>query len=131
MILLLLHPILIYTFLMQTCKQKVFRAAYYQIKECCKQLILIQKVDIVKYELPSSEEDIYYANQSEVAQGIRSSGGADTSSKVEITTSTTSPISQSCCPPGTPVSMEMACCTQGGTRRKLCQKCGQKFLAAL
>ncbi|XP_017084980.2 low molecular weight phosphotyrosine protein phosphatase [Drosophila eugracilis] len=120
-----------------TQKLKNFRSAYYRIKECCKHLILSQKVDIVKYELPSTEdEDFYYANKEKESLGgaekdyspieenskhsgmfllpmdIRSSGGL---------TSATDP---SC------TNASMNHCTQG-PQRKLCQKCGQKFLAAL
>ncbi|XP_016997208.2 low molecular weight phosphotyrosine protein phosphatase [Drosophila takahashii] len=123
-----------------THKLKSFRSAYYQIKECCKQLILSQKVDIVKYELPSTEDDdLYYANKEQpkqdVVEGtlnqlpetskhsgmfllpteIRSSGGV---------------MSPSTDPSFSKTSMPAAACNQG-TQRKLCQKCGQKFLAAL
>ncbi|KAH8284118.1 hypothetical protein KR054_010802, partial [Drosophila jambulina] len=110
-----------------TSKQRLFRAAYYQIKECCKQLILLQKVDIVRYELPSSEDDAYYADQPGIAEGIRSTGGQTTSSNVELRGSKTSQSTQHC-PPETP---ETSCCQDEGTRRKLCKKCGQKFLATL
>ncbi|KAH8375968.1 hypothetical protein KR200_011170, partial [Drosophila serrata] len=110
-----------------TSKQRLFRAAYYQIKECCKQLILLQKVDIVKYELPSSDEDAYYANQTGIAEGIRSTGGQRTPSNVELNYSK-STLKTLHCPPS---MTEMSCCQEEGTRRKLCQKCGQKFLATL
>ncbi|KAH8257762.1 hypothetical protein KR038_000379, partial [Drosophila bunnanda] len=113
--------------LIPTSKQRLFRAAYYQIKECCKQLILLQKVDIVRYELPSSEDDGYYANQAGIAEGIRSTGGQVASSDMELNCSKTSQKTEHC----PPISTEMGCCPDEGTRRKLCQKCGQKFLATL
>ncbi|XP_037728845.1 low molecular weight phosphotyrosine protein phosphatase [Drosophila subpulchrella] len=118
-----------------THKLKSFRSAYYQIKECCKQLILSQKVDIVKYELPSTDDDdLYYANKEQqspqdvvepmpetskhsgmflLPTDVRSSGGL-------VSSSTDPSISKTSMPLCTP-----------GTQRKLCQKCGQKFLAAL
>ncbi|KAH8232319.1 hypothetical protein KR032_004152 [Drosophila birchii] len=111
-----------------TSKQRLFRAAYYQIKECCKQLILLQKVDIVRYELPSSDDDdTYYANQTAIADGIRSTGGQATLSKMKLHHSKT----EQCTQHSPPNSGEMSCCQEEGTRRKLCQKCGQKFLATL
>ncbi|XP_001358860.2 low molecular weight phosphotyrosine protein phosphatase [Drosophila pseudoobscura] len=44
-----------------TYKLRSFRAAYYQIKDCCKYFILSQKISIVRYQLPSSEEDYAYS----------------------------------------------------------------------
>nr|NP_650756.1 uncharacterized protein Dmel_CG14297 [Drosophila melanogaster]AAF55600.1 uncharacterized protein Dmel_CG14297 [Drosophila melanogaster]AAY84975.1 IP09476p [Drosophila melanogaster]AOQ14215.1 CG14297-PA [synthetic construct] len=120
-----------------THKLKNFRSAYYQIKECCKQLILSQKVDIVKYELPSTDDDeLYYSGKDNAPQDsakanhltetshnnsgiyllnteIRSSGG--------LMSSSTDPSNS---------KTSMPSCSQG-VQRKLCQKCGQKFLAAL
>ncbi|KAH8308261.1 hypothetical protein KR059_009216, partial [Drosophila kikkawai] len=114
-----------------TCKQSIFRAAYYQIKECCKQLILLQKVDIVRYEVPSSEDNAYFDNNpAEISESIRSTGGQTTSSKMDLYYSKASHSKQHC-PPATSASTEMNCCQEEGTRRKLCQKCGQKFLATL
>ncbi|XP_017041021.1 low molecular weight phosphotyrosine protein phosphatase 1 [Drosophila ficusphila] len=122
-----------------TRKLKTFRSAYYQIKECCKQLILSQKVDIVKYELPSSEDDeLYYANKERAEREsvgpmpetskhsnlfvlpaeLRSSAG-------QISTSTNASCSQNL------QNMGLVNFCNQGTQRKLCQKCGQKFLAAL
>ncbi|XP_017112066.1 low molecular weight phosphotyrosine protein phosphatase 1 [Drosophila elegans] len=115
-----------------THKMKKFRSAYYQIKECCKQLILSQKVDIVKYELPSSEdEDLYYANKEKAAKDVEFVNPMPESSKhsgLYILPPEIKSQSSSTDPSYSKTSMPAS--TQG-TQRKLCQKCGQKFLAAL
>lgn len=173
------QPAVIFS-LSPTRKLRNFRTAYYQIKDCCKQLILSQKVDIFRYELPSSDDDIYFANvandsnakkaatavgnaiqtlgdpsvtesrrgraakkgtskESEmhvVTPELRSSGG-----RVGPRTSYTTSSQNSSYMPGavapsdyntSKMDHNMQCSKNSrGMQRKLCQKCGQKFLAAL
>ncbi|XP_043656752.1 low molecular weight phosphotyrosine protein phosphatase 1 [Drosophila teissieri] len=119
-----------------THKLKIFRSAYYRIKECCKQLILSQKVDIVKYELPSTEDDdLYYSGKEKAPQeSARANHVPDASQKSSIfllPTDIRSPgglMSSSTDPSNSKTSMPSY---SQGVQRKLCQKCGQKFLAAL
>ncbi|SPP82643.1 low molecular weight phosphotyrosine protein phosphatase [Drosophila guanche] len=59
------------TELSPTYKLKSFRNAYYQIKDCCKYFILGQKISIVQYALPSSEDDyIYPEHQAEPVKSV-------------------------------------------------------------
>ncbi|XP_068155300.1 low molecular weight phosphotyrosine protein phosphatase 1 [Drosophila tropicalis] len=97
-------------------KLKNFRMAYYQIKECCKELILSQRVNIVQYELPSSEEDEMDEMGEEHAQDEMSLDenplGPSPSEDGELNTKVDINASQ-------------------GKQRKLCHNCKQKFMAAL
>ncbi|KAH8382191.1 hypothetical protein KR009_002234, partial [Drosophila setifemur] len=136
-----------------TRKVKKFRSAYYQIKECCKQLILSQKVDLVKYEMPSTDEDeIYYANQPKIPEEVTDRAielkvnpmntlkekESTKQSKIFLlapemissgemifsqtsTSSQNSPMARATL--DSDVSPEM--------HRKLCQKCGQRFVSQL
>ncbi|KAH8336543.1 hypothetical protein KR074_006300, partial [Drosophila pseudoananassae] len=174
------QPAVIYS-LSPTRKLRNFRTAYYQIKDCCKQLILSQKVDIFRYELPSSDDDLYFAAApndsnakkaaSAVGKALKTSGdttdcegsrdgrvakkGTTKDSGTYIVTpesrssggqvaprSSYTNISQdSSYQPGAVAGSDFKTsnmdnsihCNQQprGTQRKLCQKCGQKFLAAL
>ncbi|KAH8280140.1 hypothetical protein KR018_010678 [Drosophila ironensis] len=63
-----------------THKLRSFRKAYYQIKECCKRFILSQKVDIICYELPSTEEDDFAPLDLNLATKSTSSQSANLSS---------------------------------------------------
>ncbi|XP_032295053.1 low molecular weight phosphotyrosine protein phosphatase 1 isoform X2 [Drosophila virilis] len=86
-------------------KLKAFRNAYYQIKECCKQLILGEQV----YETINPHRDSSESPDSMNADGQQY---PSKSSLIEPC---------SVCSISAPMS----------NKKKLCQKCGQKFLAKL
>nr|AAO01063.1 CG14297-PA [Drosophila willistoni] len=93
-------------------KLKNFRTAYYQIKECCKELILSQRVNIVQYELPSSEEDEPDEVEEEHGQHEIS---------LEESQLRLLPVQDK----------ELDTNATQGRQRKLCQNCKEKFMAAL
>ncbi|XP_064549472.1 low molecular weight phosphotyrosine protein phosphatase 1 [Drosophila montana] len=103
-------------------KLKAFRNAYYQIKECCKQLILGEQVSIVRYDLPSTDdenEQVFETmhgqrGSSEIFDSINADGQQYPSKSSLF-------VPCSGCSIGAPMS----------NKKKLCQKCGQKFLAKL
>ncbi|KAL7727116.1 hypothetical protein ACLKA6_016079 [Drosophila palustris] len=102
-------------------KLKAFRSAYYQFKDCCKQFILSQQVKIVRYDLPSTDEeddrDFAALNISDQNRSVESSQSMDNLS-VDLAKHNPSQSSQ------TPSLMSYH-------KKKLCENCGQKFLATL
>ncbi|EDW15092.1 low molecular weight phosphotyrosine protein phosphatase 1 [Drosophila mojavensis] len=107
-------------------KLKAFRNAYYQIKDCCKELILGEQVSIVRYDVPSTDDD----DKEQAYQGKNMSHGDSTegpdspyslAAPCQKSSSKNSLSPCSVCSIGMPQS----------NRKKLCHKCGQKFLAQL
>ncbi|ALC46060.1 CG14297 [Drosophila busckii] len=97
-----------------TSKLRDFRSAYYQIKECCKQFILAQHVRIIKYDLPSTEEE----DNKELVDyqtTLQRSLSLDTLETVEQYSAKS-----------IETKPKRKC-----NKRKLCQKCCEKFIADL
>ncbi|KAH8358722.1 hypothetical protein KR093_002023 [Drosophila rubida] len=100
-----------------TRKLKAFRSAYYQIKDCCKQLILSQHVKIVRYDLPSTEEeDERKMNLTRSPESSKSltEGSVDFPKRYPSRT-----------------SCATSCSLSNYREKKLCDNCGQRFLATL
>ncbi|EDV91351.1 low molecular weight phosphotyrosine protein phosphatase [Drosophila grimshawi] len=104
-------------------KMKSFRNAYYHIKECCKKLIIDQQVKIVQYHLPSSDDEderkYQMMSQTQTVDSSESPESLNIECKKQFPSRSSFNISCSLC--SVPKSHQ----------KKLCQKCGQKFLAKL
>lgn len=103
-----------------TRKLKAFRSAYYQIKDCCKQLILSQQVRIIRYDLPSTDEEderVYKTmNQANSLESIHSSDDLSVDYPKQYPSQT---------------SLLTSCSLFNCHKKKLCENCGQNFLATL
>ncbi|XP_034484662.1 low molecular weight phosphotyrosine protein phosphatase [Drosophila innubila] len=101
-------------------KLKAFRSAYYQIKDCCKQLILSQQVRIVRYDLPSTEEeDERKYEMMNLANSLESSQSVD---DLSVNSAKQYPSKS---------SLRTSCSLINCHKTKLCDNCGQNFLATL
>ncbi|XP_062121426.1 low molecular weight phosphotyrosine protein phosphatase [Drosophila sulfurigaster albostrigata] len=101
-------------------KLKAFRSAYYQIKDCCKQLILSQHVKIVRYDLPSTDEE----DEHNLDPMLQSGSPESDKSLSEVM-----PDFVKRYPSRTSVST--ASSVHNYHEKKLCDNCGQQFLATL
>ncbi|KAH8417497.1 hypothetical protein KR222_001171, partial [Zaprionus bogoriensis] len=106
-----------------TRKLKVFRSAYYNFKKCCKQLILSQNVKIVQYNLPSTDEEDKDDQYPKIIE-ITNSRGCN-SSPAESMNYEYMEVAR----PSKTTSRSSYYVVNG--QKKLCQNCGQKFLAML
>ncbi|KAH8311653.1 hypothetical protein KR044_007372, partial [Drosophila immigrans] len=103
-----------------TRKMKTFRNAYFQIKDCCKQLILSQHVKIVQYDLPSTEDEDerkmenFNLSRTPVSEVTMSDGSLDFPRRYPSM--------------GTVSSSGSA---KNYHQKKLCDNCGQRYLATL
>ncbi|XP_030369598.1 uncharacterized protein LOC115620494 isoform X2 [Scaptodrosophila lebanonensis] len=97
-----------------TNKLKIFRDAFYQIKDCCKQFILNQQVHIVQYDLPSTEED------GQPPQDLRQLELEDKLQKSE------SPANEY-----TKTERKQISAKKLKKSKKLCKKCGDNFVSKL
>lgn len=112
-------------------KLKIFRDAYYQIKECCKYFILSQHVHIVQYEVPSTEEEettddsVSTTEEKPVTEGsVKSIDSAPLKTRQVESYSKTKELDPN-------ISKTMKNLVNFSHQKKLCQKCGHKFVANL
>ncbi|XP_023177959.1 low molecular weight phosphotyrosine protein phosphatase 1 [Drosophila hydei] len=104
-------------------KLKAFRNAYYQIKDCCKELILGEQVRIVRYDVPSTDDD----DEEKMFQ-LNNISHEDFSERhyslfPECRKGTSKPTHSLC--------SVCSKCKPNSNGQKLCHKCGKKFLAQL
>ncbi|XP_022230180.2 low molecular weight phosphotyrosine protein phosphatase [Drosophila obscura] len=128
-----------------TYKLRSFRTAYYQIKDCCKYFILSQKISIVQYTLPSSEDDYAYPEDEPVKSmdtygvGKRTQHIPDLSpnqkqSRMMSETfelATNAFLTGVCTKILSPPMPKYRDTTSSCRQRKLCLVCGKKFLDSL